>query len=461
MIASRGIIYDYQQWASAANDSSWEFRNLIPYFKRSQRLQAPKIANSYAGKCRGIGGIPPDYGDKGGTGNIGIAQDNNTNIENYLKAFEEMGNEIVHDLGGRHSVGCTRAMYTIAEGYRQSTAYGYLVPAKKYSNLFVSKNTLVIKIVLDKHKNAIGVKASINNEKPIFLKANKEVIVSAGAIKSPQLLMLSGIGPKKHLEEKNITVISNLPVGENFQDQVITVVIHKTQESQKLGSFNFHDYPASVAIGLKSLDPCAATPDYATITFIEDRTPYLLQFCAFPFDFQYEICDKTYQEVMGRQLAYTHIIHLYPKSRGTVTLNTLNPHDAPLVHTGYFSHKDDVGNSIKYLKDFLPIVNTTYFKNVNGSRVDPIGDKCGMFEPGSDDYWKCYVYCMSASMWNFCGTCSMGAVVDSNLKVYGVNRLRVVDASVMPTIIAGGAYVPTIVIAEKASDMIIADHTKK
>lgn len=458
MLGFRGIVNDYQQWANAANDSSWEYRNLLPYFKRSERLQAPNIANCATGSCRGIGGTPPDYGGEGGAGNIGIAQDNSTNIKDYLKSFKEMGNEIVQDLSGRHSVGYTRGLYTIAEGYRQSTAYGYLVPAKKYPNLFVSKNTIVTKIIFDKHKNAIGVKASINGKKEIFLGAHKEVILSAGVIKSPQLLMLSGLGPRKHLEEKNITIIADLPVGENFQDQQIVTIMHKAKKICDSGPFNYHTYPASTVAGYKSLEPCAGIPDYATITFIEERLHFLLQFCALPFDFQYDICDRSYGQLMGRQIAYTQIIHLYPKSRGKVTLNTTNACDAPLIDTGYFSEEEDMNNLVQYVKDFLPIVDTTYFKKVNGSILDPIGDKCSDFEYGTDDYWKCYVYCMSSSMWNYGGTCSMGSVVDSKLKVYGVHRLRVVDASVMPIVVTGGNYVATVVIAEKASDMIKEEH---
>ena len=401
MLGFRGITNDYHQWATAANDSSWEYKNLLPYFKRSERLQVPSIDNGPRSKYQGAGGTSTNFGEERGTGNIGIAKDSSTNINVYLESFKEMGNKIVQDLSGQQSVGYTRGLFTIAEGYRQSTAYGYLVPAKKYPNLFVSKNTVVTKIVFDKRKNAIG---------------------------------------------------------ENFQDEQVITVLHAAKKITDPGPFNFQTYPASSVVGFKSLDRCSGIPDYATFSFIEERLLFFLQFCTLPFDFQHEICDRVYQQLMGRQNAYTEIVKLYPKSRGKVCLNTTNPYEPPLIDTGYFSNEEDMNDLVKYVKDFLPIVNTTYFKDVNGSLLDPVGDKCSDFKYGTDDYWKCYVYCMSSSLWNYGGTCAMGSVVDSKLKVYGVNRLRVVDASVIPVVVTGGNYIATVVIAEKASDMINEEH---
>ncbi|KAF9409372.1 hypothetical protein HW555_011237 [Spodoptera exigua] len=455
MIALRGIKHDYDMWATAAKDSSWQYKHLFKYLKRSVRHVGSismypqdndmELAEGpYMGKER----------------NIGISQDNSTVLVDYIQSFKEMGNKIVKFPGGEHAKGYSRGLLTIAEGYRQSTAFTYLSPVKGNSNLFVSRRTIVNKIVFDEQKNAIGVRVSIDGGKEIFLKAKKEVIVSAGAIKSPQLLMLSGIGPKKHLKEKNITVVSDLPVGENFQDQQAVTVMHAARKIKYPGAFNYHLYPASLVVGYRSLKSCSETPDYATFSFIQERLEFLLQYCGLPFDFQNEICDRSYRKVSGRQLSYTQIINMYPKSRGKVTLNTTNAADAPTVETGYYTEEEDMHNMVKYLKDFLPLVNTTYFKKVNGSMIDPVGDKCSAHKYGSDDYWKCYVYCMATSMWNFGGTCAMGSVVNSKLQVYGVHRLRVVDASVMPTVVVGGNYIATVMIAEKASDMIIAKHRK-
>lgn len=452
MIASRGVKHDYDMWATAANDSSWQYKNLVKYFKKSGR---------YVGSISMYPQINMQLGDgpyMGEEGNIGISQDYSTVLDDYIESFKELGNKIVKYLGGEHSKGYARGLLTIAEGYRQSTAFTYLSPVRNNSNLFVSRRTVVNKIVFDRRKNAIGVRVSTDGGEEIFLRAKKEVIVSAGAIKSPQLLMLSGIGPRNHLREKKITVVSDLPVGENFQDQQAVTIMHAARKIKDPGAFNYHLYPASLLLGFRSLKSCSQIPDYATYIIIEERLQYLLQYCGLPFDFQNEICDRSYRKVLGRENAYTFIINLYPKSRGKVTLNTTNPDDAPLIETGYFTEEEDMNNLVKYVKDYLPLVNTTYFKEVNGRMIDPVGDKCSMHEYGSDDYWKCYVYCMATSLWNFGGTCAMGSVVDSKLKVYGVQRLRVVDASVMPTVVAGGNYLATVMIAEKASDIINAEH---
>ncbi|XP_022834803.1 glucose dehydrogenase [FAD, quinone]-like [Spodoptera litura] len=452
MIASRGVKHDYDMWATAANDSSWQYKNLVKYLNRSVR---------HVGSISMYPQVNMELGDgpyMGEEGNIGISQDYSTVLDDYVESFKELGNKIVKYLGGEHSKGYARGLLTIAEGYRQSTAFTYLSPVRNNSNLFVSRRTVVNKIVFNRRKNAIGVRVSIDGGEEIFLRAKKEVIVSAGAIKSPQLLMLSGIGPRNHLREKNITVVSDLPVGENFQDQQVVTVLHAARKIKDPGAFNYHLYPSSFMLGFRSLKLCSETPDYATYNFIQERLEFILQYCGLPYDFQNDICDRSYRQVLGRQNTYTQIINLYPKSRGKVTLNTTNADDAPLIETGYFTEEEDINNMVEYVKDFLPLVNTTYFKEVNGRIVDPVGDKCSMHEYGSDDYWKCYVYCMATSMWNFGGTCAMGSVVDSKLKVYGVQRLRVVDASVMPTVVAGGSYLATVMIAEKASDMINADH---
>ncbi|XP_075973180.1 ecdysone oxidase-like [Anticarsia gemmatalis] len=460
MVTARGNYRDYHRWADAANDPSWEYKHLIHLYKRSERLLAPEIANSPLGQCRGIGGNPPDTGD-GGPGKIGIGIDNATNIPNYLKSFEEMGNEIVLDLNGKHSTGYARALFSIGEGFRQSTAYGYLIPAVGQDNktnpkLFVSTNSFVTKIVIDECKHAIGVMVEINNTKPIFLRARKEVILTAGAIRSPQLLMVSGIGREKYLREMGIKLICDLPVGENFQDQVGISFIHKTKEKSSSAGTDLQKHPASVVVGYKSLDLCGEYPDYGTNTYIYDKEKALLEFCSQPFNFLSDICNKLYQEGKGREVAHTVLYGLYPKSRGKLYLKSANPKDAPIIDPCCFSDKDDMKNTVKYIKDFIPILNTTFFKNVGAIMVDPVGDKC-CAEYGTDEYWECYAYCMSNSMWNYCGTCSLGAVVDSRLKVFGVQNLRVADASVIPHLIAGGNYQPTIVIAEKASDMIIED----
>lgn len=312
--------------------------------------------------------------------------------------------------------------------------------------------------MFDDDKNAVGVEIVTKDGRTMKIKSLKEVIISAGAINSPKLLMLSGIGPKEHLESKGIDVISDLPVGQNYQDHVATVVIHNMTKLQApIKTRDSREYPAHVVTGYVNLDKRKDIPEYSTVSFI-NYARYLVQFCKVTYGLYSKICDAMFDYANTNQMLFTVVTNLKPKSRGEVLLRSADYNDTPIVRTGYYSNKQDLENEVEFIEDFVRITNTPSFIKAGGELVDPKLACCVEFEFRSTDYWRCYAMCMMVTRRHYVGTNAMGSVVDSRLRVKGVNRLRVVDASVMPTIISGDTNAPTVMIGEKAADIIKEDN---
>ncbi|KOB77282.1 putative ecdysone oxidase, partial [Operophtera brumata] len=446
LLYSEGSYRDYDHWAEITGDPSWSWDFVDPYFTKTQRYDD----NSALRKS--------PFGKKG---QLGLSKEHRAENSTYMNAFVELGHKHIPDIHGKQLPGYSRSMYTIADGIRQSTAYSYLKPVKDCPNLHVLKHTVAKKIIFDDNKNAVGVEIVTENGETITVKARKEIIVSAGTVNSPKLLMLSGIGPKEHLESKGISVISDLPVGKNFRDHIATIIIHNmTKCDGPIKAMDPREYPALVFNGYVNLDKSKDYAEYSTVSFV-NYAKYLVQFCTVTYGLYDEICDAMFDYPNTNQMLFTIVTNIRPKSQGEVLLRSNNYEDAPIVKTGYYSQKEDLENEVKYIEDFVRITNTSYFIEAGAELVDPKLSCCADKEFGSTDYWRCYALCMMTTRRHYAGTCAMGAVVDSRLKVKGVNNLRVVDASIMPTITSGDTNTPTIMIGEKASDIIKKDNKMK
>ncbi|KAJ8721068.1 hypothetical protein PYW08_006533 [Mythimna loreyi] len=441
MLYSRGHPTDYDNWADITKDPTWNWENVLPYFIKSERVEDADFIKS------------PDIVNHGINGLAGLTRDPHKYLKDMVKSFKEIGNDIINDPGS--SLGYSLAFTYISSGRRQSSAISFLSPAKDRKNLHVLKNTLVTKVNFDENKNAVGVETILENDKTINIKASKEVIISAGVFNSAKLLLLSGIGPKADLESKNIDVITDLPVGKNLQDHTGVVILHAMEKSDP-EPFNPNLMPGAPTMGFTALDKTQNFPDYETLTFSAHANG-ILYFCAFVYRLSYDICDNIYVGMMGRMGLFNEIVSLRPKSKGVVTLRSTNPMDPPVVTSGHLTDEADLDDLVKYVKDFVPIVNTTYFRSVGAEMIDPMSGGCSEFEKGSDEYWKCYTTCLFSGQSNYVGTCAMGSVVDSRLRVIGVQRLRVADASIMPVITKGNTMAPIIMIGEKVSDFIKED----
>ncbi|KAM3956946.1 ecdysone oxidase-like [Aphomia sociella] len=443
MIYARGDPHDFDTWADIVNDESWSYKNILQYFIKSEKLLDSEVLNSPNGIFHGTEGY------------LKVTRQPSDALQNYLDALKQLGHEVILDTNGNYTMGYAQSMYTIADGVRQSTAHAFLSTIKDRKNLYIAKNTLATKLIFDDYNNAVAIEVINENDEVITLNVNKEIILSAGSINTPQLLMLSGIGPRNHLQNMGIEVISDLPVGENLQDHPAVVMAYATEHNTTQKPLNPYKYPINLLVGYAALNHSQAYPDYQALCMLFDRDT-MLQFCVLTLRFNYDFCQKIYDDSKGRELFFTISSSINLKSRGRILLRSLDPREHPIISLGHFIEDIDIDNAAAYLKDVNRIMSTRYFKEVNAELL--LTPNCAGLEMDSDEFWRCHVLCADASLFHYAGTSAMGTVLDSRLRVSGVQRLRVVDCSIMPTITSGNTNAPTIMIAEKAADMIKQDN---
>lgn len=445
----RGAPDDFDHWADIVNDDSWNYENVLPYFIKSEHLKDPVVENSRYGEYHGYDGP------------MGVARQPSLAANNYLAAFGELGNRIVVDVNGPDTLGYTQSMLIITDSVRQCTSYTYIRPVRTRPNLYVLRHAYVTKIIIDENNRAVAVEVVIDNKKYIY-RASREIIVSAGVFKTPQILMLSGIGPKEHLESFNISVKADLPVGDNWQEHLAVTIVHRMDESIVDPVIPLPTIvPFPILVGLVSLNETQTYGDYQVFGLILGKdTPYLILACAVVFGFRPEICDKYNNQVIGYNSLYSLITLINPSSRGKIRMKSAEPFADPEITTGFYDKEDDLRKMVEYVKDYIQVSNTTFFTQVNAKLLDLDLIECKDFIYGSDEFWRCYILHTTVSTYHSTSSCPMGTVLDSCLRVYNIKSLRVVDASAMPTVPRGNPLAAVIMIAEKASDMIKADAYK-
>ncbi|XP_045768769.1 glucose dehydrogenase [FAD, quinone]-like isoform X2 [Maniola jurtina] len=450
MFYARGNKADYQEWAALGN-RGWDWDSVLPYFKKSERLNNSHIARSES------------YSLHGTLGYLGITRPEwETHNRKYLRAFGEVGHNILDDLNGFEQLGYSVPSYTIDQ-LRQSAAIAFIRPIKDRPNLFILKSTLARKIIFD-GKRAVGVEVQEKDGSVKTLKAEKEIILSAGAVNSPKLLMLSGIGQRDHLEEMGIETLLNSPnVGANLQDHIIVPIMltgKNTSTPILLSDLkilrNMDRFPAAAIMGYAALEKNQTFPDYQVTALPFERgtiMPTLM--CSNVFKWNDETCTALASST-DRETLFALITFLHPESRGKIRLKSKNPEDNPFIYADHLLNKKDLKKFARCLVDYTTVVNAEYFKNVKSEIVDLNVKQCKGLQFASKKYWECYILNLIASQYHLSGTCAMdrNGVVDERLRVRGVESLRVVDASVMPKIVSGNTYAAVLMIAEKASDMI-------
>ncbi|XP_063381141.1 ecdysone oxidase-like [Cydia fagiglandana] len=447
MIYTRGHPHDYNSWAEKIRDSSWDYEHVLPYFKKSEHLSDSGILESKYGEFHGTKGY------------LHITRAKDPIIKDYVSMFHELGHKNRIDFNSHETLGFGEATFAIYKGVRQSTAYSFLKPIKHRHNLRVLKNTLVTRILFDKYSNAIGVEALTIDRELIKIMADKEVIITAGAFNTPKLLLLSGIGPKVDLINLGIELVSDVPVGQHFKEHPPVLVAYKMKWSTDVKPTNYAKYPFPTIIGFIALNNTHNYPDTQSICYIIANNPdAALSLCSFNFGLSKDTCQALYEASKGREILLCIQILLHPKSSGTIKLRSTNPEDDPLIYLRTYTEKRDVEMMVDACRELDKIRASRFYKSVYGEELHLKEPKCEGLRYGTRGYWRCRILSTRWSMWHYSSSCAMGRVLDSNLRVVGVQKLRVADSSAMPSIPRSNIMAPVIMIAEKAADIIKADH---
>ena len=435
MVYFRGHPSDFDDWAAAGNPG-WSYREVLPYFLRSENN------DDY-----------PDspYHGHGGPMNVTHIQRPNRMTPAFLEAMQGQGFTGTRDFNGPTSEGYGPRQGTILKGRRVSTASAYLRPASRRSNLAILTNTRALEILIE-NRRAVGVSVSGAAGKR-QLGARREVVVAAGAILSPHLLMLSGIGDQEQLRAAGIRVKQHLPgVGSNYHDHLAIAVLMEMKNSASYG-ISWRAAPRDLAnlleYALCRTGPLASNVFEAT-GFI--RTQPALPRPDVQVVFQAARRNRgTFPFPLGHGFAIS-IVGLCPKSRGWVRLASSDPLAAPLVDPQLLSHPDDVATMLRGLKIGREVSRASSFARYRAVEVQPgpeARDDAALIE---------YIRRAAVTVHHPCGSCRMGAddraVVDEQLRVRGVEALRVADASVFPRVVGGNTNAAVVMVAEKAADMI-------
>jgi choline dehydrogenase len=424
MIYVRGNAADYDGWAAAGADG-WSYREVLPFFIRSEDNE--RGADEY----HGVGG-PLHVSDSRAMSPL---------VDRFVEAAIEAGHHYNPDFNGADQKGFGRFQLTQHNGMRWSTADAFLRPALHRSNLSIITNALAHRVVFERDR-AAGVEISSGGDVRV-LRADREVVLSAGAYGSPQLLMLSGVGPADDLTAFGIPVVHDLPVGQGLQDHPFTPVNYLTDEESLMSAMS----PENLAM-LQHSGRGPLTSNVAEAGgHIETRSGLAgpdVQFNAGPVLF--------FDEGLGAPRAHGMAIvvsALNPQSRGRVSLRSAAPDAAPRIFNNYFDAEEDRGSMIGGLRAALDIGNQPSMRKVVTGDFDvPASD--------SDADLLAHARRTAQTQYHPTSTCAIGSVVDTELKVLGLGSLRVVDASVMPNVVRGNTNAPTIMIAEKAADLINA-----
>lgn len=437
LVYMRGNAQDFQRWESEGA-TGWNYASVLPYFRRSEK--------------RAAGG--DDY-----RGDDGPLQTRYGTLENplhkvWLEAGRQAGYPVTDDINGYQQEGFGRFDMTVSEdGHRCSAANAYLRPAMRRPNLAVKTGTLATRVLFDERR-AIGVEYR-QGDATYTVHARREVILSAGPINSPKLLKLSGVGPAAELREHGIEVVADRPgVGENLQDHI--EYYFQVACTQPVTLYSSMGLFARAMIGIRWLlkkDGLGATNHFETGAYIRSREgiPYPdIELHFLPLAVTYD--GSSLAKEHGFQ---AHVGPMRSKSRGYVRLASRDPREKPKILFNYLGHPDDLAEFRAGTRLTREIFAQKAFDPYRGREIQPGKDV------QTDDEIDAFVRSKVESAYHPSCSCKMGrssdpmAVVDPEGRVYGVEGLRVIDSSVMPSITTGNLNAPTIMLAEKMADHVM------
>nr|XP_036227135.1 glucose dehydrogenase [FAD, quinone] [Bactrocera oleae] len=463
MLYVRGHRGDYDRWAQAGN-IGWGWKDVLPYFERS---------------------VSPVGNDMHPHGYVTLNAFpvNDPDIEQMIYAgTAELGIPRVQLFTAGSETGYSNLPGTIMNGRRMSPSKGHLASVAKRPNLQVIKNAHVTKLNFDKSgKNVRSVSFTVRNERKMRVSVGKELVLSAGAIESPKLLMLSGVGPAAHLKAVQIPLVHDLPIGDNLHDHVQVVTFLKLNEgvAYKLtpqdsfdSTYNYliHRSGPLTSHGTASLTGFINTlknspyPDVEFHHFILRRG----DFSGLQIFLHGLSINDSFKTQIRSAIEVSDILGMFnilaaPKSTGNLRLRSADYTDSPILTHNYFNDAEDLATLLRAIRFQEQLLKTAAYRAMNASLVLPTIAECDALELQSDDYWRCYIKYFSCTTYHQSGTVKMApatdatSCVDPRLRLRGIDNLRVADASIMPKVPSANTNAATIMIAEKAADFIRQD----
>lgn len=436
----RGQSQDYDNWAARGNPG-WSYNEVLPYFKKSEDNERGK----------------DDYHNSGGPLQVSNIRVKREICDLFIDAAEQVGIPRNDDFNGADQEGVGYFQLTITrKGTRCSSAVAYLKPALNRENLDVITNALVHKVNFDGTR-ATGVTFSVKG-KTQTVDCSHEVLLSAGAIGSPHILMLSGIGDRNELAQHDIPMVHELPgVGKNLQDHLQIRTIYKVNKPMTLNDELMNPL-RKVLMGMEyALFRTGPLTMAASQVAIFTKTREDMQRPDIQYHLQPLSADKPADGTHKFSAFTASVCQLRPTSTGTVELKSADPKDYPAIHPNYLATEEDQRTAIDSIRLTREIVNAPALKPLIAEEHEP------GIQFQSDSELLEYARNRSTTIYHPTGTCKMGpvddksTVVDHRLRVHGIQGLRVVDCSIMPEIVSGNTNAPAIMIGEKAADMIKED----
>lgn len=472
MVYIRGNRRDYDQWEQMGNDG-WGWNDVLKYYKKSENNVNPLIAHSNGGRFHAEGGYL----------NVESFNTDDPLVDQVIKAATDAGYPEVLDMNAETHIGFNRMQGTIVNGTRCSPAKAFLSSVKDRSNLHIIKHAHVTQLMFNSDKTIRGVKFLIEEKVELQANVRKEIILSGGAINTPQLLLLSGIGPENDLQKMNIDTVSNLSVGKNLQDHNVVPIYYNVHAAtatpfdfkaefadhlwefltKRTGPLSNHGLSGLTGF-VNTVNSSDSFPDIQYHYFMGRKASGRTEQIISLIGYEDSVVNSLLAAEKQADLMAIYVVLLNPKSRGKLKLRTANPLDKPRIDPNYLSHEEDIKSMIGGIRIQRKIMASPGMDGAEPLEVKVDIPGCATLDYDTDEYWKCYIRHMVTTLYHPVGTAKMGpesdkdAVVDARLRVRGVQGLRVADASIMPAVISGNTNAPAMMIGEKAADMIKEDH---